>query len=80
MSDKAGKESQYIVSCPKTDSDPPIGSDRGSGCDINFNLIMLLFLFMMMEMGSARISFIFNFKDGRTNPRIEVMFGLRFLQ
>ena len=33
MSDKAGKESQYIVSRPELDSDPPFGSDRESGCD-----------------------------------------------
>ena len=33
MSDKAGKESQYIVSRPETSSDPPIGLDRVSGCD-----------------------------------------------
>ena len=30
---KIGKESQYIVSCPGTSSDPPFGSDRESGCD-----------------------------------------------
>ena len=28
MSEKAGKESQYIVSRPGTGSDPPFGSDR----------------------------------------------------
>ena len=39
---------------------------------------MLLFLFLMLEMGSTRIGFIFNFKDDWTNPRIEVIFGLRF--
>ena len=33
MSDKAGKESQYMVSHPELDLDPPIGSDRESGCD-----------------------------------------------
>ena len=33
MSDKAGKESQYIVSRPEIGSDPPIGSNRGSGRD-----------------------------------------------
>ena len=30
---KTGKESQYMVSHPKLGSDPPIGSDRESGCD-----------------------------------------------
>ena len=30
---KTGKESQYIVSCPKTSSDPPFGSVLESGCD-----------------------------------------------
>ena len=30
---KTGKESQYIVLPPGTGSDPPIGSDRESGCD-----------------------------------------------
>ena len=30
---KTGKESQYIVSCPRPGSDPPFGSDRESGCD-----------------------------------------------
>ena len=39
---------------------------------------MLLFIFLMLEMDSARIDFIFNFKDDWTNPRIEVIFGLRF--
>ena len=33
MCDKAGKESQYIVSHPETCSDPPIRSDQGSGRD-----------------------------------------------
>ena len=39
---------------------------------------MLLFHFLMLEMDSVRIGFISNFKDDWTNPRIEVMFGLRF--
>ena len=30
---KIGKESQYMVSHPELGSDPPIGSDRESGCD-----------------------------------------------
>ena len=30
---KSGKESQYMFSHPKLGSDPPIGSDRESGCD-----------------------------------------------
>ena len=30
---KSGKESQYLFSHPETGSDPPIGSDRESGCD-----------------------------------------------
>ena len=30
---KTGKESQYMVSRPELSSDPPIGSDRESGCD-----------------------------------------------
>ena len=33
MSDKAGKESQYMVSHPELGSDLPIGSDWESGCD-----------------------------------------------
>ena len=33
MSDKVGKESQYMVSHPELGSDRPIGSDRESGCD-----------------------------------------------
>ena len=33
MFDKAGKESQYMFSRPEPGSDPPIGSDRESGCD-----------------------------------------------
>ena len=32
-SDKAGKESQYLVSHPELSSDPSIGLDRESGCD-----------------------------------------------
>ena len=30
---KSGKESQYMFSNPELDSDPPIGSDRESGCN-----------------------------------------------
>ena len=30
---KSGKESKYMVSHPELCSDPPIGSDRESGCD-----------------------------------------------
>ena len=30
---KSGKESQYMFSHPETGLDPPIGSDRESGCD-----------------------------------------------
>ena len=30
---KLGKESQYLVSHSELGSDPPIGSDRESGCD-----------------------------------------------
>ena len=33
MSDKVGKESQYMFSQPELGLDPPIGSDRESGCD-----------------------------------------------
>ena len=33
MSDKTSKESQYMISRPEHGSDPPIGSDRESGCD-----------------------------------------------
>ena len=33
MSDKAGKESQYMFSHPEFGSDPPIESNRESGCD-----------------------------------------------
>ena len=33
MSDKAGEESQYMVSHFGLDSDPSIGSDRESGRD-----------------------------------------------
>ena len=29
----SGKESQHMISHPETGSDPPIGSDRESGCD-----------------------------------------------
>ena len=31
---KSGKESQYMVSHTELGSDPPIGSDQESGCDI----------------------------------------------
>ena len=30
---ETGKESQYIVSRPEPGLDPPIGSDRETGCD-----------------------------------------------
>ena len=33
MSDKASKESQYMVSHPGLGSNPPIESDQESGCD-----------------------------------------------
>ena len=33
MSDKAGKESQYMFSRPEPGLNPSIGSDRESGCD-----------------------------------------------
>ena len=33
MSDKAGKESQYVILRPDLDSDSPTGSDRDSGRD-----------------------------------------------
>ena len=33
MSDKAGKESQFMFSHPELGSDPPIGSDRELGRD-----------------------------------------------
>ena len=33
MSDKADKESQYMISHPELGLDPPIGSDRESGFD-----------------------------------------------
>ena len=35
MSDKAGKESQYMFLHPDLGSDPPIGSDRELGRDKN---------------------------------------------
>ena len=35
MYDKAGKESQYIVSRPRPDSDPPFGSDREPRRDVS---------------------------------------------
>ena len=34
MSEKVSKESQYMVSHPGPGLDPPIGSDRESGCDM----------------------------------------------
>ena len=33
LNKKKGKESQYIVSCPGLNSDPPFMSKRESGCD-----------------------------------------------
>ena len=39
MSDKADKESQYMISHPELGSDPPIGSDRESGHDIQISRI-----------------------------------------
>ena len=36
--EKSGKESQYMVSRPEIGSDPPIGSDRKSGCDIEYKV------------------------------------------
>ena len=41
MSDKAGRESQYLISCPELDSDPPIGSDRDSGRDMSSMALIL---------------------------------------
>ena len=42
MSDKAGKESQYMFSHPELGSDPPIGSDWESGCDNTYHHISML--------------------------------------
>ena len=39
MSDKVGKESQYMVSHPELGSDPPIGSDRESGRDTTCSIL-----------------------------------------
>ena len=36
MSDKAGKESQFMFSHPELSLDPPIGSDRESGRDTRY--------------------------------------------
>ena len=42
---KTGKESQYMVSCPELGSDPPIGSGRESGRDIeNLDLLFEYFI------------------------------------
>ena len=38
MSDKAGKESQYMVSHSELGSDSPIEFDRESGCDIGIGI------------------------------------------
>ena len=40
MSDKAGKESQYMVSHPELGSDLSIGSDRESGCDSSHHTLV----------------------------------------
>ena len=37
MSDKAGKESQYVISRTNLDSDPPTRSDRDSGRDTTYS-------------------------------------------
>ena len=46
MSNKVGKESLYIVSRPETGLDPPIGSDRESGCDIIIIILDTWFIFL----------------------------------
>ena len=35
---KTGKEFQYMVSRPELGSNPPIGSDRESGCDSRYRV------------------------------------------
>ena len=52
---KTGKESQYIVSRPGLDSDPPFGSDRESGCDI---LLIRLFSFPCFEFQVVRVCWV----------------------
>ena len=42
---KTSKESQYLVSHPELGSDPPIGSDRESGCDTIHPTAPVLLLF-----------------------------------
>ena len=41
MSNQAGKKSQYMFSHPELGSDPPNGSGRESGRDIQFELATL---------------------------------------
>ena len=41
MSDKAGKESQYMISHPELGLDHPIGSDRESGRDTLYMKVYL---------------------------------------
>ena len=48
---KTGKESQYIVSCPGTGSDPPFGSDWESGCDRSFGACFFFFLTSSTPLG-----------------------------
>ena len=45
------KNSQYMVSHPKLGSDPPIGSDRESGCDIFHSTQTLHFSRAILSMG-----------------------------
>ena len=40
----SSKESQYMVSHPELGSDPPIGSDRESGCDNSIARKLRVFL------------------------------------
>ena len=55
---KPGKESQYMVSHPELGSDPPIGSDRESGCDKLF-VATLKYLSRLTCLGWSHVSSIF---------------------
>ena len=63
---KSGKESQYMVSHPELGSDPPIGSDRESGCDMipsssGFLLLLLSLRGISSRFYKTRENFKFKF-------------------
>ena len=58
MSDKVGKESQYMISHPELCLDPSIGSDRESGRDRHCNHACIFDIISYFDHGYKCLSYI----------------------